>query len=158
MPKKFLIPILIVSFLFIGSVGAGFYMLYHKISTLESNAQELISSENDEGEEELDDTTNEIGLIYPLETFVVNLADDKQRFIRVSMSLEYSLDDKLDEIEGRIPQIKDAILTFIPTKTSEELKMVDGKKDLRENLITQLNSFFSEEIITNIYFTEFVIQ
>jgi flagellar basal body-associated protein FliL len=86
------------------------------------------------------------------------LADEKQRFIRVSMSLEYSLDDKLDEIESRIPQIKDAILTFIPTKTSDELKMVDGKKNLRENLITQLNSFFNEKLITNIYFTEFVIQ
>jgi len=158
MSKKIIILILIIALFIVGSLGTGFYLLINKISMLETRVQTVAPVENEEDEEILEEPDKTIGLIYPLETFVVNLADKKQRFIRVTISLEYELKDHLEKIEERIPQIKDAILTLIPTKTSEELNMVDGKNDLREGLKAQLNTFFNEEVITSIYFTEFVIQ
>lgn len=139
-------------------VGGGFYMMWTKISTLETLKPEANQEENGEEGEPGEEKENQIGLTFPLETFVLNLSDKKQRFIRISMSLEYALKDHLEEIENRMPQIKDAILMLIPSKTSEELKMIDGKITLRKDLLEKLNAIFKEKIITNIYFTEFVIQ
>jgi flagellar FliL protein len=158
MSKKIMILIIAGLLLFFGVVGGGFYMMWTKISTLET-LKPVADGEGNGGETEANkEEENKIGLTYPLETFVLNLADKKQRFIRISMSLEYDSKEKLEEIENRMPQIKDAILMLIPSKTSEELKMIDGKITLRKNLMEKLNSIFKDKIITNIYFTEFVIQ
>ena len=160
MSKKVLFIAIGVAVLLIGSLGASFYMMFNKMSQLESVVQTVLPKEDEDGgtEGEKGQSGHVIGQIYELDPFVVNLADEKARYIRLSMSLEYGEKDKRESIEERLPQVKDAILTFIPTKTSEELQHIDGKKDLRSTLLSQFNSFFGEEVFTNIYFTEFVIQ
>ena len=47
---------------------------------------------------------------------------------------------------------------ILPTKEFEDINSVEGKIALRDEIITKLNSFSKDAIITNIYFVEFVIQ
>ena len=160
MSKKIkLIAIAAVVIIF-GSIGAGFYVMLDKMSSLEAIVQTVIPEEEESGEDGEGTTKTEsaIGKIFDLDSFVVNLADEQSRFMRVSLNLEYKPDYDAEIIEERLPQIKDAILTYLPSKRSDEISNIAGKEELRADLIAKINGFYGKDIVTNMYFTEFVIQ
>jgi flagellar FliL protein len=100
-----------------------------------------------------------IGEMFPLDTFVVNLADASgKRYLRATMQLELTPEESVANFEQRLPQIRDVVLTILPTKQFEEIRTVDGKTALRTEIIDQLNELLNGESVANIYFTEFVIQ
>jgi flagellar FliL protein len=47
---------------------------------------------------------------------------------------------------------------LVPAKKYADISTVEGKDVLREELVAKLNSFLKPDSVTNIYFTEFVIQ
>ena len=104
----------------------------------------------------------EIGKIRPvftLETFVVNLADrGASRYLRTTLDLELTDEATIEEVKQRLPQIRNAILMIIPSKTSKDIRTTDGKTAMRDEIMEKLNAFMKSGSITNIYFTEFVIQ
>jgi len=153
MSNKLLIIIAAVFLLMMGMVGAGFFILWSKMNV----AQQLVIEEQQNGAEEIPE--NNIGPLFPLKTFIVNLADKEgKRYLRVTMEMELINEEAKVELEKRLPQIRDNILMIIPTKTFEELNSAKGKIELRDELLTKLNGLLLEEYIKNIYFTEFVIQ
>ena len=100
-----------------------------------------------------------MGSIYELDTFIVNLSDPKgKRYLRVTMDLEMSKEDLREEIEMRVPQIRNAILMILPSRTVEGVQSIEGKIALRDEIITEVNNILSNGSITNLYFTEFVVQ
>ena len=134
--------------------GAMFFMMWSKINDLNMKA----NSTADPGAEDKE-ITRKMGPIYSLESFIVNLDDPKLRkYLRLTMDLELVDEKALPIIEQRLPQMRDAILTILPSKHYEEITTVAGKNTLRVELLTAMNSFFEKEIITSVYFTEFVIQ
>lgn len=153
MNKTVLIVMAVVLVLIVGAMGGGFYMMWSKLSTLES-------TQVGEEEAEIEDVETEtIGAIFPLDTFIVNLADDSgKRYLRVTMNLEIKAAEMEAELNKRLPQIRDVILTVLPTKRFEDIQTVDGKLGLRNEIISRLNQLLSEESVSNIYFTEFVVQ
>ena len=136
--------------------GAMFYMMWSKINQMnqkpgnpdeaEAVAKELLESKK-------------MGPIQSLEPFIVNLDDPKLRkYLRVTMDLELMDTKSVQLITDRLPQIKDAILSILPSKHYEEITTGEGKSALRNELIKAVNAFFDKEQVRNIYFTEFVIQ
>ncbi len=154
MNKTVLIIAAVVLVLIFGATGGGFYMMWSKLSSLETaQAGEEEEAEVEEAE------TPAIGVIFPLETFIVNLADDGgKRYLRVTMNLELKVADMEAEFNQRLPQIRDVILTVLPNKKFEDIRTVDGKLGLRNEIISRLNQILKEESVSNIYFTEFVVQ
>jgi flagellar FliL protein len=47
---------------------------------------------------------------------------------------------------------------ILPTKKYGEISTTDGKVALREQLKEKINTLLAMESVTNIYFTEFVVQ
>ena len=153
MNKKAMIIMATVAFVFMTLVGGGFYMMWMKIASLQP--PEEITEEEMEEEAE----TVVIGEMFPLDTFVVNLADPKgKRYLRTTMQLELAPEQTVETFEQRLPQIRDIILTVLPTKQSQEIRTVDGKTALRQEIMFRLNDLLKVESVANIYFTEFVIQ
>jgi len=153
MNKKGIIIISAVAFVFMALVGGGFYMMWMKIASLQPE-EEIVEEEIVEEEEPV-----VIGEMFPLDTFVVNLADPKgKRYLRATMQLELVPEQTVETFEQRLPQIRDIILTILPTKQSQEIRTVDGKSALRAEVMHKLNDLFNAESVANIYFTEFVIQ
>jgi len=153
MNKKAVIIMATVAFVFMALVGGGFYMMWMKIASLQP--PEEITEEEMEEEAE----TVVIGEMFPLDTFVVNLADPKgKRYLRTTMQLELAPEQTVETFEQRLPQIRDIILTVLPTKQSQEIRTVDGKTALRQEIMFRLNDLLKVESVANIYFTEFVIQ
>ena len=57
-----------------------------------------------------------------------------------------------------MPQIRDSILLLIGNKTYEELQDLQGKKQLKAELTSKLNSILHYGKVKEIYFTDFVVQ
>jgi flagellar FliL protein len=57
-----------------------------------------------------------------------------------------------------MPQIKDAVLLLIGNKTFNELNDLQGKIQLRAELINKINSILPKGKVKRIYFTDFVVQ
>ena len=152
MSKTMLIIIISVAVLFMGMAGAGFFILWNKISQM---PQDLSKVEEMPVEEE----ENAIGPLYSLDTMIVNLSDHGgKRYLRVTMALELSDPDALATIESRLPQVRDAILMILPTKKYDDVSTTDGKIALRSQVTEKINSLMTKGRVNNIYFTEFVVQ
>lgn len=154
MSKKKLI-ILVSGLLIAAIVGSGgFFYLQGKGS----------DSERDAGTEESKDSAkaseiNKNKINFPLESFIVNLADPGgKRYLSTRIVLEFSDKDSLVSLEKSVPEIRDRILMILPTKTYKEIQSVEGKHALRSSLIVALNEILQEGKITNIFFQEFVVQ
>ena len=156
MSKKVIIIISIAVFVFMAAIGGGFFLLWSKMSQMNvAGTEAAATEEGTEGEEEPDT----IGPMYSLDSFVVNLAEaGGNRYLRVTMELELADEMLRSELDQRLPQVRNAMLMILPSKRPDEINTVDGKLALRDQLIDELNSFMTSSEITNIYFTEFVIQ
>ncbi len=104
----------------------------------------------------------EHGAVLPLEPFVVNLADqDSARYLRIKVSL--MVDDKakvkeLIENQALTLKVRDVILQTLTRKTSQDLINEEGKNKLRTEIQEGVAHYFKEPKLTDVMFTEFVIQ
>jgi flagellar protein FliL len=154
MSKKGLIVLILFGFIFMAAIGGGFYVMWSKLSELNMQAQTQAKDDGEEGS-----PIEEIGTIFSLDPFIVNLADEGgKRFLRTNIDLELSKPEFQPELEKRISQVRDAILLILPSKEYDDLRGVEGKNSLRDEILISLNMHFSEEMVKTLYFTEFVIQ
>jgi flagellar protein FliL len=152
--SKTLIIIIAAFVLFVMALmGGGFFILWTKMSALSTPApvaeEEIVEEEAPE----------EIGPLYSMGTLIVNLADEGgKRYLRVSIELELESAEMTEEVERRLPQVRDSVLMILPTKTFADINTTPGKIALRDELIKAINGIVTTGEIKNLYFTEFVVQ
>lgn len=154
--KKKLIIIIaaIVLFLLIaGGVGGFFFFKSKKVAEEE---------EKDPGASvpvpEINQST-EIGPMVDIGEFIVNIiSEDNTHYVKASITLELNNELVKDEANLRMPQIRDAILLLVGNKTYEELHDLQGKRQLKAELLSKINSFLQSGKVQSIYFTDFVVQ
>ena len=97
--------------------------------------------------------------MFQLQPFVVNLSDPGgKRYLKSIIELEFTEDAIQNELDARLPQLRDVILLHLSSKTIEDVQSVDGKIELKNSLITRINQVLKTGKIVNLYFTQFVIQ
>jgi flagellar FliL protein len=102
---------------------------------------------------------NEIGVLYPLDTFTVNLKSDSgRRYLKVTMDLELSGQELTAELDNKTAVIRDRIIRILTSKTLEEVTSRKGKDKLTQQIKDALNAMLVDGQIQGVYFTEFVIQ
>jgi flagellar FliL protein len=100
-----------------------------------------------------------IGPLVPINEFLINLLDkDNSRYLKATMTIEVDSEEAAEEIQTRMPQIRDAILLMTSNKTFAELHDLQGKMQLRAELIGHLNTLLAKGQVKHIYITNFVIQ
>lgn len=105
------------------------------------------------------DAPLDVGPTRSLDTFLVNLADPNgKRYLKVKMDLELSEDKMILELDKRLPQLRDTILTTLCSKTYEEIGTLEGKMQLRMEIMARLNQHLKTGKVKNLYFTEFIVQ
>ena len=153
MSKKTLVMVGIAFLLVMIGTSVAFFVLWSKMSDSGSNG-----AASREGAEEKAISTGS-KKVFPLKTFVVNLADaGGKRYLRVGIVLEYSDEGLNSEIETNLPHIRDKILMILPSKTFDAIKTYEGKMALKSEIMNGLNSLLKEGKISNLYFEEFVVQ
>jgi flagellar FliL protein len=100
-----------------------------------------------------------VGPMFKLDPFVVNLNEPRgNRYLKTTIQLEMENESLQSELERRQAQMRDIILALLTSKTTDELKALEGKFRLREELLSRLNALLVNGSIRRVYFTEFVIQ
>lgn len=103
--------------------------------------------------------STEIGPMVNIEEFVVNIiSGDSPHYVKASLTVELTSEDVQPEVEQRMPQVRDAVLLLIGNKTYEELQDLQGKRQLKAELKSKINSFLQNGKVRAIYFTNFVVQ
>ena len=115
----------------------------------------LVSAEGGEGEH----GDRHIGKIVPLDDFVVNISDhERDRYLKLKAELELSIPELTDELDQRMPQIRDLIIGLLGNKSFEEVRTIEGKNFLREEILLRINSLLVSGKVKRVFFTEFVVQ
>jgi flagellar FliL protein len=100
-----------------------------------------------------------VGPMYPLDNFIVNLlSEGGRRYLKVQMNLELEGEELAEELDTKVPVIRDLIIRIMSSKTIEEISTAKGKEKLKNQLVNKLNMRIKDGQLQNIYFTEFVIQ
>jgi flagellar FliL protein len=100
-----------------------------------------------------------IGPILSLDTFIVNLIGDRGKsYLKAKVELELDSEKTIEEVNKRLPQIRDSILTLLSSKSSDDINTLEGKYQLRAEIITAVNQYLKTGKIKNIFFTDFIIQ
>ncbi len=153
MSNKLIFLVMAVLMVLTIGLAAGFFMMWNKLSVLSTQADMATTSETGKAQ------AAALGPLYSLNTFIVNLADEgRSRYLRVSMDLELAESTDAGKLTERLSQVRDSILMILPSKQFDEIASMEGKIALRDEIIAKLNSLFANEVVTNIFFTEFVVQ
>ena len=153
MSNKLIFLVVAVLLVLTTGLAAGFFMMWHKLSALSTQANMAVTSENGKAQ------AAALGPLYSLDTFIVNLADaGRSRYLRVTMDLELAESADAAKLTERLPQVRDSILMILPSKQFDDIAGMEGKIALRDEILAKLNSLFGNDVVTNIFFTEFVVQ
>ena len=141
--KKLLIVIAIVLLTAIGG-----FVGYTKFFGGKSDAQEKGHTDAKSGQK---------SALVPLDPFVVNLSEPG-RYLKLTMQLEVESSSNQSMVTEKMPNLRDAVITLLSSKSAESVASPEGKFQLKDELILRVNQAVGKEIFKNLYFTEFVMQ
>ena len=97
--------------------------------------------------------------IFPLEPFIVNIYDGQElRYLKVKVEMEMAGPGVKAVLDGRLAPIRDAILVLLSSKTMQDIQDIQGKNQLKEEILAAVNKHIPPGQISKIYFTDFVVQ
>ena len=153
--KMVMIIGIIVGLLILGGGGYYAYINFFK----EKPAEEKPADGEEAKEAAPVEKDVNLGLMFPLDPFVVNLAGSEgKRFLKVTISLELSTPEVNLELNENIQKITDSILVLLSSKAFEDVYSVQGKFKLKDEITTRVNRFLVVGHVKDAYFTEFIIQ
>lgn len=103
----------------------------------------------------------------PIEITVNIAKTNGENYLKSSVQLEWPADDVLlgDEINARLPKIKNIIIDILSSHGMEELLTVEGKRSIRDMIVADVNAILPTEVngkeigfVSTAYFVEFIIQ
>ncbi|NLZ48077.1 MAG: hypothetical protein GX895_04685, partial [Clostridiales bacterium] len=145
-----MVTILLIIFgaLLVGAAAFGGYMLASKAS----NNNVVKQDEQQEVKEES---------FYSAGEFTVNLANTNARkYLKTTVVLAYDIknEELTEELTKKTDAVRDCIISVLRTKKAEELQTATGPEELKNEIITRVNSILSKGRLSSIYYKEFVIQ
>lgn len=100
-----------------------------------------------------------VSSVFTLDPFIVNIYDGQElRYLKVKIEMEMANPAFKPELEARLAAIRDAILVVLTTKTLQEVQDVQGKNQLREEILIAVSKIVAQGKVSRIYFTDFVVQ
>lgn len=104
---------------------------------------------------------DEVRIIIPLESFIVNLKDKAgsgKQYLKITVELEVRDTASKDRVTSYTTQLRDTILLLLSGLSFDDINSIEGKLDLKQNLLARTNQLLGSGIVRRIYFTEFVVQ
>ena len=99
------------------------------------------------------------GPIFDLDPFVVNLADHPEiRYLKITIKAELTNPALSEAVTDHMPQIRDSLLVLLSSKEYENIRTMEGKMELRDEILRRFNSILGDKKVKAVYFTDFVVQ
>lgn len=157
-PKKSKMGLIIILIVLLLALGGGGFFAYQKF--LKPQPEEVTDSKEEKTKDgKIAEPGPELGIMYSLEPFIVNLTGTEgKRFLKVTLTLELSAPEIHQEVEENLEKITDSIIILLSSKTFEDVYSLQGKFKLKDEITTRVNRFLVLGHVVDAYFTEFVIQ
>lgn len=104
-------------------------------------------------------------LSWPFSDFVVNLAPpDENTFLKVDLALGITNENDqhvkliLKELDARRDELKDLVNMVLTSKTKSELATIQGKENVKSELVRRINEVLQSGKIQSVYFRQFTFQ
>lgn len=153
--SKFVIAL--VTVVALGGLGGGAYVMFGSGGGAEAAKRPPADASHGEGDAVAGD--NAPDAIVALDTFVVNMADeDAQRYLKVTMKVEFFSEDVPVRFSGRRAQIRDLLLSLLGSKTVADVRTIEGKQQLRDEVTARITRVLEDDVVKAVYFSEFIIQ
>jgi flagellar FliL protein len=148
---KMLIIILAVVGVLVIAGGVGAYLLLSK------PAVEKDAKHGDEATAEAEHPP----VYIKLEPFTVRLAD-QESFLQTEIQLKAEDPELIEKMKVRLPEVRDAILRTLSSKTGEELSQQDGQDKLAADILDKVHEVLGikkkSEGVKKVLFVAFIIQ
>jgi flagellar FliL protein len=142
-----------------GGAAAAWYLGVLPFGAGKRHAEATAAVEEHAGDDAGGEHGKAPGAILPLETFIANLADEGgSRYLKATFQIEFLGAAVPADVAGRMPQIRDLLLTLLSSKTFEDVRTPEGKQQLREEIIARVNQVLDRDAVKAVYFTEFIVQ
>jgi flagellar FliL protein len=156
-PKKSVSKLIILAIVVIvlGAVGYGGWTLFMKGKDQGKKEESSVSKSNPSSKKD------ETKIVFPLESFVVNLADKTglgKRYLKVTVALEVNDENKKKRVEEHTAELRDTVLLLLSSQSFREISTMDGKLELKQALLSRINRALGGAVVRKLYFTEFVVQ
>lgn len=97
--------------------------------------------------------------IFAMDPFIVNIYDGQEiRYLRTKIEFETAGPAAKADIEARQAPLRDAILVLLTTKTLQDVQDLQGKNQLRDEIMVAVNKILPPGKVNKVYFTDFVVQ
>lgn len=159
--KLLIIIIAVLAVVLIGG-GAGAYLLLSKPSA-DKKAKAGHGDEEAAADDEEEDGGHEEGhpVYEKLETFTVNLAD-QESYLQTEIQLSVADLKVQEKIKAHMPEVRDALIRLLSSKTAEELAQPEGKAKLAQEVQKAVNDVLGvkkkSKGVKKVLFAAFIIQ
>lgn len=97
--------------------------------------------------------------MYEVPEIVVNFNGlDRRRFLSVKFYLGFDEPKLQQELDKRMPEIRDAVNKILWVKDADDLSTPEGKEALREEIFETINSMLYSGELRGVYFWHLMIQ
>lgn len=121
----------------------------------------LILGKKGEGEKGKTGETGkaEVEVVYSLQPVVVNLMDPYgKRYLQIGLALGLVNKKAEEKIKHREPMIRDILISFLSSKSPEEVLQPETKEIIKRELKMRINQSFGEELIKAVYITQYIVE
>lgn len=98
--------------------------------------------------------------LFPIEeSLIVNIKTDteKTKILKTSLTLEYTGKKGADKITENMSKVNDTLINTLSSKTEKELGP-DNRDKLKKEMIKKINEKLKEDIVVDIFFTDFLVN
>lgn len=95
---------------------------------------------------------------FSLEPIVVNLADEDERYLRVTIGLELKDPGAPQLIKDNENKVKDALVMLLSGKYYADVRDTQGKEKLKAEIVRTLDGVLKKDCVSKVYFIDFIAQ
>jgi flagellar FliL protein len=141
--------IIVIALVVVLAAGGGAFFVFSQSMASSTTATEPVMELN---------KAPTLGPVYESEEYTINLADSTKKFVKIKVAVELTGERALEELLTKIPMFEDTLISTTSSKTSEILNTLEGKEDLKNNLISAINYFLDQGQVKNIFLKEFILS
>jgi flagellar basal body-associated protein FliL len=102
---------------------------------------------------------SEMGPILKLSPLIINLKEESGRhYLKTTMVLEIGKKDWVEPIQNKMSPLMDIAILTLSEKRLEDLRNLEVKEQLKQELLVKMNQHLDPKKIKQIYFDEFLYQ
>ena len=126
----------------------------------QGNAAAVKEAGKDPGSLPVKDKAKEKTVYYKLGEFIVNLANkEATRYLKTDITMEVKDAKEIEKvIKEKEAMYRDTILEKLSSYTTQQLGLPDGKKNMKQDIITSISGLDPEIKVVNIYFNALMMQ